>query len=447
MAWVGTCAYVGTTSAGQLYGANQNPYVTPSQNALNGVAVIDVSNPGSPQVVGLLRTLAMLDPHESLQGNDARKILVATSSAGNAFDVYDASDCLHPVLKSETLIGPGINDVVTQGIEFKGHAMCLSPDGTMAYATGTPYNNAAVDLTDLAHPVVKQLYVQAAHDCDVSPDGTRVYEAVFGGAVYGSGGLLLSSSGQVLNSADDDLPPYGTSDFNGLLILDSSQFQAHLASPQFSVVGTLQWTPEGEMENPSAGSHDARYFTQNGQPYLYSSDEWPIIPACPWAHGRIIDIGNETAPSKIVDITLGVQLQANCATTQSDLANYSAHYAGFDNKTNPTLLFTTEYAGGLRVYDISNPYAPVEIAYYHPIPIPNEPLSAGSQLSFGTDMVYDPVPPYIHYDQATGNIWSVGISSGFSVYHLTTTAGPVSSVKRKPGFIDVPRTGMPRTYR
>ena len=433
LAWVGHCAYVTTTSALQLFGVNEQPYVAPSSNALNGMAVIDVSNPSQPQLVNILQSPAMLDPHESLQGNDARHIVIATSSMGNNFDVYDASDCAHPVLKSTITIGLGTNAAQTsQGITFRGHAMCVSPDGTMAYATGTPFNNAAIDLTDLAHPVVKELFVQAAHDCDVSPDGNRLYLAVYGGALFGTAGLLLSPTGAILDSADDDLPPYGTDNFNGLLILDSSQFQAHAASPKFAMVGQLQWTPEGENESPLAGSHTARYFLSNGHPFLYSSDEWPTIGACPWAHGRIIDIGDETAPTKAADIVLGVQEYANCATTAADGANYSAHYAGIDNVADAKLLFTTEYAGGLRAYDISNPYKPAEIAYYHPAPIQNEPLSAGSQVFGSNGGGWEAVPPYVHYDRNTGNIWISGYTTGFSVVHLSSSAGPIAAVKMRP---------------
>jgi hypothetical protein len=431
MAWVGSCAYVTTTSATQLFGATNNPYVVPSNNVLNGMAVIDVSNPANPKLVSILQSPAMLDPHESLQGNDARHIIVGTSSSGNNLDVYDASDCTHPVLKASIQIGPGINADVTQGITFRGHAMCLSPDGTMAYATGTPFNNAAIDLTNLSNPVVKQLFVPAAHDCDVSPDGNRLYLAVYGGAAFGTAGLILSPTGQILDSVDGDLPPYGTSNFNGMLVLDSSQFQAHAASPHFSVIGQLQWTPEGENEVATAGSHTSRYFVNNGHPYLYSSDEWPVFNSCPWGHGRILDISDETAPTKIADITLGVQEQSNCLASETDDANYSAHYAGIDSQSNAKLLFTTEYAGGLRVYDIGNPYSPVEIAYYHPAPIFNEPLATGSQV-FGSDGTgWEAVPTYVHYVPSNGDIWAVGFTTGFNVFHLSRSAGPMPALKAR----------------
>jgi hypothetical protein len=424
MAWVGQCAYVTTTSAQQLAGALNTPYLIPTNNPLNGLAVIDVSNPAQPQLVNILQSPAMLDPHESLQGNDARHIVLATSSMGNLLDVYDASDCRHPVLKSTLHIGVGLDNALgTQGITYRGHAMCVSPDGTMAYATGTPFNNAAIDLTVLSHPIVKQLFVPAAHDCDVSPDGNRLYLAVYGGAAFGTGGLLLSTT-SILDTNDHDLPPYGTSNFNGLMILDSSQFEKHEANARFTIVSELPWTPESEGENPLAGSHTARYFRNHGRTFLYSSDEWPTIAACPWAHGRIIDITNERAPVKIVDITLGVQQIANCASTVPDLANYSAHYGGIDNQSNASLLFTTEYAGGLRVYDIRNPYAPVEIAYEHPAPILGEPLSIGSQIFGSRGSGWEAVPTYIHYVPKTGDIWMVGFTTGFSVLHLTNTAGP-----------------------
>ena len=53
-----------------------------------------------PELVRILTSPVMLRPHESLQGHEGRKILVATSGFGNLLEIYDVSNCRAPVLRS-----------------------------------------------------------------------------------------------------------------------------------------------------------------------------------------------------------------------------------------------------------------------------------------------------------------------------------------------------------
>jgi hypothetical protein len=148
---------------------------------------------------------------------------------------------------------------------------------------------------------------------------------------------------------------------------------------------------------------------------------------CPWAHGRIIDVTDEAHPVKVSDITLAVQQQGNCATSQLDLANYSSHYVGFDDPDNATTLFTTNYASGLRVWDIHDPAHPKEIAYWHPVPIANTALlSTGAQVALGNASLWDSVGTYVRYRPESGQIWIAGYSSGFQILAFTASAGPTA---------------------
>src|SRR6516165_5793629 len=83
-AYSGDCAYYGNDRAATL----------------QGIKVIDVSDPRHPQVSAQLTdTAAALVPHETVQTNDRSHILVAGQANGPNFAVYDISDCRHPVLK------------------------------------------------------------------------------------------------------------------------------------------------------------------------------------------------------------------------------------------------------------------------------------------------------------------------------------------------------------
>ncbi|MGQ0530563.1 MAG: hypothetical protein ACT4PG_12290 [Panacagrimonas sp.] len=135
-AWLDDCAYVTTTSPAQISGPASSPYLEPQFNPLNGMAVIDAVDPKNPKLLKILQSPAMLAPHESLQANQARRIIVATRG-GTAFDVYEEQDCRNPVLKASINIGVGLTlpplpglpggiGTIGQGLGFGGHALCIS---------------------------------------------------------------------------------------------------------------------------------------------------------------------------------------------------------------------------------------------------------------------------------------------------------------------------------
>lgn len=436
LAWIGDCAYVTTTSPGQIFGPLASPYADSKFDPLNGMAVIDAADPANPKLLSILQSPAMLAPHESLQANEQRRIIVATRGGGTAFDVYDASDCRNPVLKASINIGAGLtlmqipllkailDPVLTAlpgglaqldlGLPFQGHALCISDDGRTAYATSSISTNAVINLDDIAHPKVMQLFAPAAHDCGLNPDGNRLYLAQFGFVALGMGLPNGPAVGQ-----------------NGLGIYDVSDIQKRATQPSPLLfaqappqIGFLPWTNVAIGEAPTAGSHTARWFKRNGRTYVYSSDEWPTAGICPWAHGRIVDITDEAHPVKVSDIKLEVNDVAHCAETEGDVANYSAHYVGFDNVQDAKLLFTTHYTGGLRVWNISDPAHPVEIAYWHPKPNPNTPTVPLSEFFGSSGSRWDAVPTYVRYRPETGHIWIASYSAGFQILQLTSTAGP-----------------------
>lgn len=409
LAWSGDCAYVTTASPSQL-GGQASPYSDNSFNPLNGLAVIDVANPANPILLDIIQSEAMLAPHEALHANEQRGVLIATRSGAATLDVYDISDCRNPVLASSIEITenplPSTGPVSpTNG--YTGHAMCFSFDGRTAVATSSAQLNAIIDLDDINNPVVMGTFMPAAHDCGFNPTNDRLYMAQFG---------FVSLGGGIPNG-----PAVGQ---NGLRIYDFSDFNNRSANPQLTSVGFLGWNNTDEGQTASAGSHTARWFQTGGRTYIYSSDEWPSSGNCPWAHGRIIDITDETNPVEVSDIQLEVQQQNNCAAVAFDGTNYSAHYVGVDNIFNASLLFTTQYAAGLRVVDIRDPANPVEIAYFHPTPNPNAGPVTGSNGFASSGDMWDSIASYVRYRPGTGHIWITGFSSGFHVLELSNTAGP-----------------------
>jgi hypothetical protein len=121
-------------------------------NALNpgggseGVAVLDMSDPGHPVQTDTLKTPPMLSPHESLNLNPKRGLLAAVNgnltTEPGLVAIYDAhADCRHPVLQS---LAP---------VARFGHESGFAPDGKTFYATSTALQAiTAIDVTDPKQP-------------------------------------------------------------------------------------------------------------------------------------------------------------------------------------------------------------------------------------------------------------------------------------------------------
>src|SRR5207237_618971 len=105
-----------------------NTLTTPTKSP--GAFVLDMADPAHPVQTATLTTPAMLSPHESLNLNAKRGLLVA--DMGNPVttvgwvDIYDVSqDCRHPMLKSSTPLG------------ILGHEGTFSPDGNTFWVSST----------------------------------------------------------------------------------------------------------------------------------------------------------------------------------------------------------------------------------------------------------------------------------------------------------------------
>src|SRR5262249_54700305 len=111
-AYFDVCAYYGTDRAATL----------------QGIKVIDVSDPAHPAVSAhLTDTPAAINPHETVATNVNTRILVAGQNGGPNFAVYDISDCRHPVLKSSITL-PGSD----------GHMGAFPQDGKTYYLSQNP---------------------------------------------------------------------------------------------------------------------------------------------------------------------------------------------------------------------------------------------------------------------------------------------------------------------
>jgi hypothetical protein len=358
-----------------------------------GVAVLDMTDPSKPVRTATLSSPAMLTPHESLLVNQRRGLIAAV--AGNALfqagqvDLYDASaDCRTPVLRSTLPVG------------ILGHESGFTPDGNTFWAASLGAGIlTAVDVSNPSAPRTVYTGEHDTHALTISDDGNRAYLAAGAGFPRNELGL--------------------PADVSGLVILDVSQVQARWPVPQVPVVGSTTWS---SVTIPQA----ALPVTIGGKPYLVEADEFAYDTTLGrdriQANGarvgaaRIIDISDETKPRVVSNIRLDVHQPENRPALAGDpgadsfTGGYAGHYCSVPQREEPGIVACTFLASGLRVFDIRDPLAPKEIAYFvAPVPPGGPANSAFSSASFSPDR---------------NEVWYSDGESGFYALRLTNGAWP-----------------------
>ncbi len=367
------CAYYDTTLLFPL-----NAFASRTQ--LTGVYVLDMSDPAKPVHTTTLVTPAMQSPHETLSLNPRRGLLAA-SLANPIFypgviDIYDVSeDCRHPVLRSSLPVA------------LLGHEGNFAPDGETFYVTST--GGRVVTAIDVSNPSAPRAIWTGEynfHGLSVSEDGTRLYGADLGNP--------------------------------GLTILDVSQVQARVPDPEVTVVSHLTW------DAVSIPQHTIPV-TIGGAPYLIEIDEYSrgtsTAADAPVGAARIIDIADDTDPKVVSDLRLEVNQRANRAEQMNDpgasfeLQGYAGHYCAVPQLEEPGIVACSFILSGMRVFDIRDPAAPKEIAYFNgPIPPTDATGRPGSAFAMSAPT----------FAPERGQIWYADGNTGFWAFRVTNGVWP-----------------------
>ncbi len=363
-----------------------------ASGASGGVAVLDMSNPAKPVRTAVLATFAMRTPHESLRLNAKRGLLVAVAGSPvtqvGVVDVYDVSqDCRQPVLRSTTPLG------------VLGHEGGISPDGNTYWASTTADRGlTAIDISDPTLPrIVWRGLDTATHGLSVSEDGNRLYLA----DVASDRGLTQNYYTQITNGG------------GGMRILDVSQVQARAVLPQVTEVGYVTW-PEVTIPQNTIP------VTVKGKRYVVEFDEYDsnvtaYSPDENVGGVRVIDVSDETKPKVVSRIRLAVWERAARADQGEDpgassgTQGYAAHYCAVPKRTDPGILACSTIASGLRVFDLSNPLRPRELAYAnHPAVDAGDPGASGGAYAMSAPA----------FDPQTRDVWYADANSGLFVQRL-----------------------------
>lgn len=326
------------------YGQDSQPGLTPTEFATadSGVVVVDLSDPAHPRQTAFLTTPAMQDPWESLRVNARRGLLVGDSTGQPFLDVYDVShDCAHPKL----LFSGNMPTAV-------GHEGFFQPDGTVYYMSCDCSSGVwPIDLTNPSQPKEMGQFtdVGTVHGLSISDDGTRAY---------------------MCEQAPTD----------AVEIVDTTDIDNHRAHPQHHVISTAPLPDNAICQSTYPVSYGRRkYVIQYGeQPNQHCPDSTITNFSTP----HVVDISNERNPVVVTDILLQVDQPSNCSSVVADydprdvafvpgigaggaLFMYDVHHCSPDRLHDPTILACAYFLGGMRVFDIRNPYSPKELAYYN----------------------------------------------------------------------------------
>ena len=352
-----------------------------AHNEAGGVHVLDMSDPARPVETARLMTAAMDSPHESLALNAKRGLLAAgmgsPATAPGIVDVYDVSqDCRHPKLQSETPLG------------ILGHESGFSPDGRTLWISTTA--QPGVTAIDVSNPVLPSI--------------------VWRSTSYTFHGMNINSTGTRLYAADLGSP--------GLTILDVSQVQHRVANPQVTVVSHLTWPNVSIPQNtiPVTIKHH-KYLVEFDE---YARNVGSYTPDDAVGAARMINIDDERHPRVVGNMRLEVnQPQARATDQQNDpgaqygVQGYAAHYCGVPRATDPGIVACSFILSGLRVFNISDPAHPREVAYFNK-PAPNTlPLKSGAYAMSAPT-----------FDLAHHEVWYADGDSGFYAVKLTNGAWP-----------------------
>ncbi|HZZ92348.1 MAG TPA: hypothetical protein VFE23_07285 [Usitatibacter sp.] len=384
--------------------------------ATTGTAVVDNSVPSNPQVVGMLRTPAMIRAYSTLYIKQG-KLVGAFKDFGpngtNPLDIYDVSgDCMHPTLLSSIAnVGGGnhdgwvTNDAKTYyGIPFGGVRLLSGSGNTLNPAR---IDMHVTDLSDATNPktmftwnrlqlpaeiqalATRPLAATNFHDVSSNRDGTRLYMALYGG------------NNSLGGNNNNPIPEQNQRCSNGMLILDSSEIQNRVPNGKLKFVSFTSWCDQqidpDFGDGSTASAHATEYIVhENGKEYVLTTDEsgggleGSAAGVCAQrTYARMIDITDETHPQVVGTFKPDVNKPENCS---SNLANDTdggmVHYIGMDDRFHARVVFYAAANSGVRVVDWRDPANPKEIAYYHAA---NDVKTAAGATDFTRpDIQYDP---------------------------------------------------------
>ena len=314
-----------------------------------GTSILDASDPSNLRLVRQIPAPAgahthkvqiadglLLTNHEAFRGGEPERTGLA---------VYDLSDPFDPVeIGFWHSTGKGVHRIVYEG-------------GPYAYVSATPERFderiwVVVDLTDPGHPVERaRWWWPGMRDDEERTWPDDEWRSVHHAMVRGDRAYL------------------GFWD-SGMVILDISDLD------DISVVSHLQW---------GVGGHTHTALPMPGRDLVVVTDE-ALADGCDEDPHmvRVVDVSDERRP----------RVASICPVPEGDFCDRGLRFGAHclhenrpDSYRSAEIVFATYFNGGLRVYDVSNPAEPTEIAHWIPDCPPGQPACQINDVWVGEDLL------------------------------------------------------------
>ena len=173
---------------------------------------------------------------------------------------------------------------------------------------------------------------------------------------------------------------------------------------------------------------NSRELEIDGKPYLLEFDEFafrfnPATIEDKVGGARLIDLSKANHPRIASNLRLRVNMRAAHRAADGDPATlgsnnvtgYASHYCAVPRRVDPGIVACSFINSGLRVFDISDPEQPREVAYFV------APPKAGTVGGFGAGNTAMSQPGF---DPKRRDVWYTDASSGFYNLHLGRKVWP-----------------------
>lgn len=351
LAVIGDHVYVGSRTGGN--------------HANSGIAIVDVSDPFDPTMVGMIgqpdAALPAISTRELRAIPDRQQLVVLSFACGEIHDcvgmpperdnirVFDVSNPTEPAL-----LGTYFFANTTSINPPRPHELFLWRD------PANPERVLLLFSTPIGPPAFTVL--------DIS-DPANMFEAYTWDPIDDGGLEITRDDVSLLHSvavSDDGNVGYFSSQGAGFYLVDTSDIAAGAATAEISLLtpgpNALDYSPP----HPT-GVHSA--VAVPGSDLVILTDEVypkPDFPGCPWGWMRVVDVSDPATPTQVGELKHEKNDAASCDIFGGPpRVTYTAHNV----TATEHLAFVTWHSAGLQVADLSDPTRPRRIAEFVPEPI------------------------------------------------------------------------------